>query len=351
MTENAPHYSVIIVGAGPGGLAVAASLKDSGIDDLIVLDKGEIGQAWLDYPAETHLLSESSDQVDDNMIAEVPFGDIFPHIPHPSHVLYQKYLQKIVTAKGIKVITHRTVTKVVYDQSIQKFTIEACSPGATHNQPDAVYTCTYLVWAAGSFYTPNEEIEGEECFIHYARIQDYSQITDTDITVVGSANGASGVVMALAKPGRMVKLVAPHEYTIPEPIDCLWKENMAFIKQLEKDDLVDIIENFRVAKAEPYQDKYRLFSTDGKEMIVPTKPILCIGFLPSVDPIKSMVEIKTEGHDWLIDVDPDHQSRHQPNLYLAGMLGRKETDKGFIRHFRDFGPIIAKAIIEKSSTK
>src|SRR5258708_3522061 len=97
------HHQIIIVGAGPGGIAVAASLKDAGLDDVIILEKGTIGQAWLDYPAETHLLSESAASHDNNEIANVDTKDVFPNMPHPSHVIYQKYLAYVAKQKKIEV--------------------------------------------------------------------------------------------------------------------------------------------------------------------------------------------------------------------------------------------------------
>ena len=99
-----PDYRVCVVGAGPGGLSVAAALIDQGLrtEELMILDRGDIGQAWLDYPPETHLLSESSPTKDDNMIADIPTSEVFSNIPHPSHVMYQKYLQYVADKKHLK---------------------------------------------------------------------------------------------------------------------------------------------------------------------------------------------------------------------------------------------------------
>ncbi|HYD34681.1 MAG TPA: NAD(P)-binding domain-containing protein [Vitreimonas sp.] len=336
---NQTHFTAIVVGAGPGGLTAAAALKDRGIDDVLVIEKGEIGQAWLDYPAETHLLSESSEANDDNMIADLKMADVMPNVPHPSHLAYQKYLRTVVEQKKLQVLPHTCVVKVEWSEEQSQFTITT--------ESGEVFTAQFLIWAAGMFTTPNESLEGEEYYVHYARIKDYTQITDSEVTVVGSANGASGVVMALAQPGRVVTMIATHEYTIPEPIDCLWKENMKFIKDLEKQGLVKIKENFRAAKIEKAEEGYRLISTTGESVTSTTKPIVCIGFLPTIETVKNYVGTHEDGHDWLLDLDEHHQSRRQSGLYFAGTLGKLIADEGFIRHFRNFGPVIADDILEK----
>ena len=49
------HMRVAIVGAGPAGLGLARVLSDLAIPDVWVLERGEIGQSFLDWPEETRL--------------------------------------------------------------------------------------------------------------------------------------------------------------------------------------------------------------------------------------------------------------------------------------------------------
>jgi thioredoxin reductase len=337
--HDAEHHSIIIVGAGPGGLAVAAALLAEGLSPrkLMVLDKGEVGQAWLDYPAETHLLSESAETFDHNMIADIPFKDVFPHIPHPSHELYQKYLQEIVTQLKIQVTNYVEVKKVIFEEESKRFYLK------TADQRE--FTADYVVWAAGMFSTPVDTVESEKCYVHYAKVPDFEKVRGKEITVVGSGNGASGVVMALAKPGRHIRLLVPHTYEIPQPIDCLWKENMEFVRRMENQGLVDIIENFRVASITKDGEEFLVRSTDGAEQRVPQKPILCIGFEPTIQPLGELIGCVTEGHDWALEIDKHNESKKQPGLFVAGTLGRHNSEQAFIREFRKFGPIIARKIM------
>jgi thioredoxin reductase len=335
-------HQVIVVGAGPGGIAVAAALKDKGIDDLLVLDKGCVGQAWLDYPEDTHLLSGSDPGHDENMIADVPTSDVFPNIPHPSHVMYQKYLEHVAEVKKIEVRKDTQVETVIYNNDTKQFVIM--------DKMGQEFVAQYVVWAAGMYTTPNEDMDSEGCYIHYARVPYLSGITAPEVTVVGSANGASGVVLQVARPGHRVTLVTSHEYTVPQPIDCLWKEQMQFVMELKNQGLVKIVENFRVKRVyfDPEQKVFVLESEDGTTLTSPQRPILCTGFLANIKPIKELITEYSKDHETLVDLSETHEARKTPNLYLAGVVGKLDHEQGFIRHFRNFGPVIADDIKKKS---
>jgi len=334
-------YEVIIVGAGPGGLSVAGALLDHGIDSkkLLVLDRGLAGQAWLDYPADTHLLSASSADKDDNKIAGVDTSEVFPNIPHPSHVMYQKYLDHVVNRRHIPVRPHTTVESVVFNPEQKVFVLNL--------RDESMLCCNHLVWAAGMYSTPNEDMNMEGCYIHYAKMPYLNNLDAKEVTVVGGANGATGIVMAVAQPGRKVNMLVSQDYEVPQPVDCMWKENMVFVKNLGKQGLVNIIENFRVKRIYKKDDTYFLESEDGKVMESADKPIICTGFHPNIEPVKSMVAEYCEDHETRLTLDEHHQSTLQQGLYFAGVIGRLEHDSGFIVSFRDFGEPIAKSILKK----
>jgi putative flavoprotein involved in K+ transport len=338
MTE---HFPVIIVGAGPGGLSVAAALVDQGLspEELLVIDRGDIGQAWLDYPEDTHLLSESSPTKDDNMIAGVSTSEVFPNIPHPSHVMYQKYLKHVADKKHVTVRPDTAVQEIIYDHASQVFRLQL--------RNEDVLTAQYVVWAAGMYSRPNENLDMDGCYIHYARMPYMDDITASEITVVGSANGASGVVMQLARPGRVLTLVTSREYKVPQPVDCLWKENMQFVKNLEMAGLVKIVEFFRVKRIYKDGEQYFLESEEGKKLTAKDKPIICTGFLPNIGAVQNLVSEFCVERETFLNLDDSHQSKDQPGLYLAGTIGRLEHDEGFIRNFREFAPKIAKDILAK----
>lgn len=329
------EYDVIIVGAGPGGLSVAAALLKQGVSNILVVDRGSIGQSWLDYPPETKLLSETNPTSDENMIADMSVNAVCENIPHPTHLMYQYYLQCVCDSLHIPFSKKVEVTAVSTDEKTNDFLLST-NKGTLKTKR--------LVWATGIYSSPNQLPGSEHCYIHYAKIQNWNHIKEKEVTVVGSANGACEVVMQLAQPGRKIHLVCSHTFDVPLPIDCLWKENRLFVKDLMNQGLVDITENFRVTSIVRDNSGYMLSDETGKSIHATTKPILCIGFAPNIAIIKKLISTHEEGHETVIDLDQAHQSTITPGLYLAGALGKKNADEGFIRFFRNFGPVIAKDI-------
>lgn len=329
-------HQVLLVGAGPGGIAIASDLIKAGLKDLLILEKGMIGQSWQDYPPETRLLSESSAQKDENQVGGIPVPSVLPNIPHPTHAMYQRYLKTVVQENTIPVLEHCTVSMVNVDLPTQEFIL--------HTDDQRIFRSQFLIWAAGTYLTPNESLSDKSCFIHYSRIQDWKHISDPVVTVIGGANGATEVVLQLAAPGRKIRLVTTH-FDIPLPVDCLWKENRVLVKEFEKQGLVEIIEDFRVTNIHHDTTHFIIEGETGKTLYSDNKPIVCIGFLPCIGPIASLVTTRIEGHDHFLDLSESHESIKQPRLFLAGTLGKLHAgEDGFIRHFSHYGNSIVPQI-------
>jgi hypothetical protein len=49
-----------------------------------------------------------------------------------------------------------------------------------------------------------------------------------------------------------------------------------------------------------------------------------------------------------LDLSQIHESLRQPGLFVAGTIGKLTKDDSFIKGFREFGPVIAKAILAKT---
>jgi len=52
-------HDVIIVGAGPAGIGVAVALREVGVDNILVLDRHEVGASFKRWPREMRFITPS----------------------------------------------------------------------------------------------------------------------------------------------------------------------------------------------------------------------------------------------------------------------------------------------------
>ena len=57
--DTLKNYDVVIVGAGPAGIGISSMLKNFGIEKIIVLDKGKVGDTFDKWPKEMRFITPS----------------------------------------------------------------------------------------------------------------------------------------------------------------------------------------------------------------------------------------------------------------------------------------------------
>ena len=100
MSEEILHTGVLIIGAGPAGLGVAAALKRAGVIDMTVIDAREVGAAFRNWPRQMSLLtpsfhSNSFGLTDLNAIDPETSPADFLRTQHPESRHYADYLQAV----------------------------------------------------------------------------------------------------------------------------------------------------------------------------------------------------------------------------------------------------------------
>ena len=50
---------VVIIGAGPSGIGMAIALIEMGLDDILILDKGQVGESFKNWPLSTRFITPS----------------------------------------------------------------------------------------------------------------------------------------------------------------------------------------------------------------------------------------------------------------------------------------------------
>ena len=198
MTAEADPLDVVIVGAGPCGLAAAVAVQEAGLT-YVVLDRGCITESLTHYPYYMTFFS-TAERLE---IGGVPFT--IPE-PKPTRREALAYYRHVVAHHGLKVRQYEEVTEVVRpDGPRSGFIVHTCSRDGREGR----LACRAVVIATGGFGEPNRlELEGGDPdgrVIHYYK--DPYPFFDQDVTVVGGGNSAAEVALELFRNGVLVRMV------------------------------------------------------------------------------------------------------------------------------------------------
>ena len=163
-------FDVIIVGAGPAGLGCAAALKQCGIENLVLVDRREVGAAFEAWPAQMRMVSPSFHsnpfgQADLNAVTPHTSPADFLHTEHPTGKEYARYLKAVADYYQLDVKTGIDVTGI--KKSGEKLVLEG---------PSETLEARHVIWTGGEFFFPREEIRGSEHCIHNTKVSDWSEL-------------------------------------------------------------------------------------------------------------------------------------------------------------------------------
>lgn len=187
-------YDVVIIGAGPVGLAAAIAAKRAGLN-YVVLEKGCVVNAIFDYPTYMGFFTTAP---------ELEIGD------HPFVTSHDKpdrrealmYYRLVAQREQLNLRLYTTVTRV--HAAPAGFTLEVEAQDGTHG----VVETRRVVVATGYYDNPLMlGIEGEdsENVSHY--YTEAHPFMGLDVTVVGGGNSAADAALDLWRGGARVTMV------------------------------------------------------------------------------------------------------------------------------------------------
>ncbi|KAK4774377.1 hypothetical protein SAY86_009312 [Trapa natans] len=228
--------TVVIVGAGPSGLAAAASLSRLSIPYIILEREDCFASLWQKYTYDRlHLhLKKAYCQ-----LPHMPFPPDYPdYVPKDWFI---RYLEDYVDRFEIKPVYKRSVESATYDEAAGKWRITARdmnSEGGSEKE----YSCRFLVVASGETAEPFvPEVEGLGTFpgkvIHSTMFKSGKEFEASRVLVVGSGNSGMEIALDLANHGVRTSMV------VRSPMYILSRRMMAvaFVLKCLPDELVDPI--------------------------------------------------------------------------------------------------------------
>ena len=312
MIQPDKTWDVLIVGAGPIGLACAVEARKRKISHLII-EKGCLVNSIFHYPGNMTFFS-TSDRLE---IGEVPF---ISHGSKPTRREALEYYRRVADSWKLNIQTFEQVIHVNGEPG--KFKV------STTRQE---YLAAQLIVATGYYDNPNLlGIPGEdlEKVKHYfAEPHPYAH---REVAVVGAGNSAVDVALELFRVGAKVSMIIQEselkdsiKYWVKPDIENRIKEGS--IKAYFNSNLLRIMEEQLVVQ------------TPAGQIVLNNDFVFAMtGYHPDFDFLKR-IGIGLNSDDSLTPrFDPDSLQTNRPGIYLAGVVcGGMETSRFFIENSRE----------------
>lgn len=183
-------HDLLIVGAGPAGLATAIAARDRGIGHLIV-DQGCVADAIRRFPSSMTFLS-TSEQIE---IGGVPFVSAGPR---PTRTEAVRYYQTIARRSELNVMPHQRVRSIRSDGPVFR----------VKGEGGKVWTARNVVVATGYFDTPRPiDIPGSNLPLVHRYYQEPFAYAGESVVVMGGRNSAVETALELYRAGANVTLI------------------------------------------------------------------------------------------------------------------------------------------------
>ena len=329
---------LLVVGAGPTGIAIGAEARRRGLGVLLV-EAGPLTAAIQDYPTDLTFFT-TRDRLE---IADIPFT-----VPEdkPSRRQALVYYRSVVDRYGVPLALHEEVTEIVPPAAPGgPFTVASVhrgTPRRRHARAVAV--------ATGYFFNPNRlGAPGEDLPWVSPRYRDPYRHAGEHVAVVGAGNTAAEAALDMWRNGVRVTLVhRGHEVR-------------RSVKYWVKPDLENRIAEGSIAAR--WDTSVAGFGEAGEERWVELRPardpaapaerLACdaayvfVGYEPDVT-LQVRAGVEVDPATLVPAHDPETCETNVPGLYVAGTLqAGTATDRIFIDNSREHAPRIVAHLLHR----
>ncbi len=328
------HYSVIILGAGPIGLACAIELQKRKIDYLVI-EKGCLVNSIYNYPANMTFFS-TSERLE---IGGIPFVS---NNPKPTRSEALEYYRRVTISLNLKVQLFEEVLRVRKVNGKEKRG-PSNEAGFLVKSAKGTYQCKQLIVASGFYDIPYMlNVPGEELskVTHYYKDPHFYAFQK--VLVVGGNNSAVDAALETWRKGAEVTMLI-REKEVGERVkywvrpDIVNRIKEGSIKAYTESSLLEITPREVVIKT---GTAIKRIPNDWVIAMTGYQPNL--GFLKKIGIQLSKDVVKKPVYD-----EKTHET-NVPGIYLAGVIcGGMNTHKLFIENSREHAVKIARAIQKK----
>jgi thioredoxin reductase (NADPH) len=286
------HESVIIVGAGPIGLACAISAKRRGIDPLVI-DAGALANSIVRYPIQMTFFTTPER-------LEIGGHPLVCAGPKATREEALKYYRGVARVEGIRVQT--------YTKLIDKNTVE------TRLGRQSI-SCDALVLATGYFDHVNRLGVPGEALPHVHHYFDEAHLSyGEDVVVIGGKNSAVEAALQLFRAGARVTIV----YRGPT-----WPKSVKYWLRPDLENRIKAGEiqarlGSNVVEITP-RDVLVRGALGNEERIPATRVYPLIGFHPDFE-LFQRIGIAFDPESGRPDIDPETLETSVRGVYVAGSV-------------------------------
>jgi thioredoxin reductase (NADPH) len=332
---------LLVVGAGPTGIAIGAECRRTGLSVLLV-DRGPLTAAIQSYPTFLEFFT-TRDRLE---IADVPFA-----IPEAKPTRRQAlvYYRSVVERYAIPLALHEDVQRiersgdefVVHTSAASgAFAASAASTAAAAAGVDGeprVRRARAVAIATGYFDGWKQlGVPGEEQpWVHHRYVEPYPYF-DRDVVIVGAGNTAAEAAVDLWRNGARVTLVHRGE------------QLKAGVKYWLKPDVENRIAEgsiharFRSVVRAFGRESIAIVTPEGEESLPAQAAFVLIGYVPDAG-FQRRSGIDVDPETLVPSFDPETCETNVPGLYVAGTIqAGRSIDRIFIENSREHGPKIVR---------
>jgi thioredoxin reductase (NADPH) len=319
---------VLVVGAGPTGLACAIETQKAGFK-AIVIDKGCLVNSIFHYP--NNMVFFTTPELLE--IGNIPFTT---SLAKPTRLEALEYYRRVAEHFQLHVRQYEWVKTITGEDGNFRVT--------TSNRHGAIYDyrARKIIVATGYYDLANElGVPGEDrdkVFHYYREPHPYY---DTDVVVIGGKNSAAEAALDLWRHGARVTLVhrGPQmhshvKYWVRPDIDNRIKAG-------------EVTAYFNTTVEEIGEDYVSLRRPGGSLRLKNDFVFALTGYHPDYDFLRS-VGIELSPEQMRPVCDPESLESNVPGIYVAGVIvAGSRTNEIFIENGRFHGKLIAAHISEK----
>ena len=317
-------YDVLIIGAGPIGIACALQCKKQGLT-YIVIEKGTLTNSIYHYPLNMTFFSTSEKLEIDG----IPF---ISNNPKPTRNEALEYFRRVVTSNLLNINLYETILSV---EKIDKH-FEVVSDKNN-------YKAENVIVSTGFYDIPQLlDVPGEdlEKVMHYYK--EAHPFVMQKVIVVGASNSSVDAALEVWRKGGDVTMIVRGD------------EIGERVKYWVKPDIENRINEGSIkayfnSEIEEIKETEVVISTPkGKKTLQNDFVIALTGYRPNFEFLENLGVQLSNDSKRLPSYNPSTMETNISGLYLAGVIcGGMETHKWFIENSRIHAEIIVNAIIDK----